>query len=51
MRLRGNEINPVKRGTMNLSEHWSYSSAISYMGLGGWFDRLKHLVRGRWSVH
>ena len=27
--------NPVKRGYVNLPEHWRYSSASSYMGLGG----------------
>lgn len=27
--------NPVKRGYVNLPEHWRYSSASSYMSLGG----------------
>jgi len=27
--------NPVKRGYVNLPEHGYYSSASSYMGLGG----------------
>jgi len=27
--------NPVKRGYVNLAEHWRYSSATNYAGLGG----------------
>ena len=27
--------NPVKRGYVNLPEHWRYSSAANYAGLGG----------------
>jgi REP element-mobilizing transposase RayT len=30
--------NPVKRGYVSLPEHWRYSSAGSYMGLGGLID-------------
>ena len=27
--------NPVKRGYVNLAEHWRYSSAVNYAGLAG----------------
>jgi hypothetical protein len=47
--------NPVKRGYVNLPEHWRYSSAANYAGLAG-----RYLVRvdaraswaafPRWSV-
>jgi len=30
--------NPVKRGYVNLPEHWRYSSASNYMGLAGLID-------------
>lgn len=30
--------NPVKRGYVSLPEHWRYSSAANYMGLGGLTD-------------
>jgi putative transposase len=30
--------NPVKRGYVSLPEHWRYSSAANYMGLGGLID-------------
>ena len=30
-------FNPVKRGYVALPEHWRYSSASNYLGLGGVF--------------
>jgi putative transposase len=30
--------NPVKRGYVELPEHWRYSSARNYMGLAGLID-------------
>jgi len=30
--------NPVKRGYVNLAEHWRYSSAANYAGLAGLID-------------
>ena len=30
--------NPVKRGYVNLPEHWRYSSAANYAGLAGLID-------------
>ena len=31
-------VNPVKRGYVNLPEHWRYSSAANYAGLEGLID-------------
>ena len=37
--------NPVKRGYVNLPEHWRYSSAANYAGLAG-SNRYRFVVKG-----
>ncbi|BBL59269.1 hypothetical protein MKFW12EY_28820 [Methylomonas koyamae] len=47
--------NPVKRGYVNLPQHWRYSSAANYEGLVGlmeidvWFKKAKRIIRDRWA--